>query len=1113
MLLFLLSLKSYAGEFDNAYDYYNRHGSGVVYANGNFYYATAGQTSTASVRYRTLGWRISVAHNGGYAETKFKLGTNGLESISSENRDGYSYGLYRISYKTLMDRVGHSTGSLDNTNAASWITFNAIMTAVVNGEQQGNIDDWGNYSWGFVSWVKNDILYWKANEWNNGNPIWSDSSSFNNYYDKNIQINGWDKPFFTSVGGEVLGSSHTTDDGKVAWFTSNDLIRSDVIPYSKASNIMHAYVMIKDETLGAFVSRTYGKLDGSWYTDYDNQGFANRNMWLHSDNSPDTHLRRWAFQYKIPKVIGEHDYSLYVHAINDAWVWANGNNADAPIDTGFDIKIDNTAPTCDNLTAEADENSVKIKATNVKDARSGLNADTVRVAVWYGSESYRRWYTLYNISGTNNYEADIYLDEYEHINKYGTFNAHLYATDNVGNDGNLKNITFDRIDPIPHSNSIVVSSNEYKDDYTYWVKTNNPFTVKVSGWVENYSDGCGIKNEYALVRPYSVYNWNKLRAFDSRIDQSKANYVNQSNFGMGTNTYNTSITYDTGSWARKTTESQVESYFNLKIVNDGEDYDISPIVRVQKGNSELDSEWGINGVRIRSDGKAPTFESAYITDVTPFGYDVVLEGLDDNDGSGVNHIEFPTWTTPNGQDDITWDKVVYESSYVRYHVNIKNHNNENGVEYKTHVYIYDNVGNYTVKELSVVVPNPYPTNGKLEMKKYDFQEYEDLNDNGKKDSNEPLKPVYWVKPESEFGIYTDGYFPSNYNIFPTRTYVLYAKDGAFDLSNSPRQYADEYGQSTFGDEYDKYFDSTSWDPAEFKMQDDRNYISHTHLAQVKEDRYGKIHKFKLYYTNTYWFEEKEYYDKYVDSGKWLNIDGIAPTGNGLVEIDYKTLNMTITANDIKDDGSGVNSVWAMIFPYDSDSTSENNADIADFKGISEYKNDKVMERKLNRISNGEYRLTLNAYDDAFKSEMVKVVICAKDNVGNKSIIKEENVDLFTLKARIVPLNNMDYSSTNPPTLEEGQAAVLIMEVTGEAEELKIVYKGINEHDKTLDKTIKIVPVQKYKRVDDNFIVPLYCGEDRYTVEVVAYRQGKKRNASPEFIVSDSVLNGIKTRVR
>lgn len=429
------------------------------------------------------------------------------------------------------------------------------------------------------------------------------------------------------------------------------------------------------------------------------------------------------------------------------------------------------------------------------------------------------------------------------------------------------------------------------------------------------------------------------------------------------------------------------------------------------------------------------------------------------------------------------------------------------------VYASDNVGNDAkIGSINFDIDPPNPINGKLEMKKYDFQEYNDANNNGKKDAGEEFKEIYWVKPESEFGIYTDGYIPSNYNIFPTTTYVLYAKDGVFDLSNSPRQYADEYGQSTFGSDYNKYFYSIGWEPATFKKQDDKNYISNTHLAQVKEDRYGKIDKFKLYYTNTYWFKDKEYYDKYVDSGKWLNIDGIAPTGNGLVEIDYKTLNMTITANDIKDDGSGVDSVWAMIFPYDS--YSDYNADIDDFQGTSEYKNDEVMERKLNRKANGEYSLTLNAYDDAFKSEMVKVVICAKDNVGNKSIIKEENIDLFTLKARIVPLNNMDYSSTNPPTLEEGQAAVLIMEVTGEVESLDIEFPyKLYDMDNTLDKTITLDPLEKYKRVDNNFIVPLYCENGRYTVEVVAHRKGKERYASPEFIVSDSVLNGIKTRIR
>ena len=467
----------------------------------------------------------------------------------------------------------------------------------------------------------------------------------------------------------------------------------------------------------------------------------------------------------------------------------------------------------------------------------------------------------------------------------------------------------------------------------------------------------------------------------------------------------------------------------------------------------------------------------------------------DSGGSGVKSWKYRI-STDDGTNWGGWNQVSNNASKDIYLSTI--------ARCKIEAEVTDNAGNInTIKSGTYNIVNPEPVNGKLEMKKYDFQEYDDENDNGKRDNNESLKPIYWVKPESEFGIYTEGYFPSSYGIYPTRTYVLYAKDGNFDLNNSPRQYAYDYWVKTLGSQYDTYFYLTDGGEAEFRNQDNKNYISHTHLAQANEDRHGD--KFKLYYANTYVYNNIEYYKGFVDSGIWLKVDGKPPTGNGLIEIDYKTLNMTITANDIKDSDSGVNSVWAMIYPDEYAYV-----DINDFDGDTEYKNNDNMKKKFIRESNGNYKLELNAYDDAFKSEKVKVVIYARDNVGNKSIIKEENVDLFTLKARIVPLNNMDYSSSNPPTLEEGQAAVLIMEVTGEAEELDIAYEEVDEE---LNKNIKIFPVQKYKRVDDNFIVPLYCGEGRYTVYVTAYSKDSYREASPEFIVSDSVLNGIKTRIR
>lgn len=86
IFLFSLALKAYAGELDNAKEFRQKHGNNVVFANGNLYFGTAGANGASSgTRYRTLGWQVDVSNNGGYAKTKFKLDTNGLDSISSVN--------------------------------------------------------------------------------------------------------------------------------------------------------------------------------------------------------------------------------------------------------------------------------------------------------------------------------------------------------------------------------------------------------------------------------------------------------------------------------------------------------------------------------------------------------------------------------------------------------------------------------------------------------------------------------------------------------------------------------------------------------------------------------------------------------------------------------------------------------------------------------------------------------------------------------------------------------------------------------------------------------------------------------------------------------------------
>ena len=100
------------------------------------------------------------------------------------------------------------------------------------------------------------------------------------------------------------------------------------------------------------------------------------------------------------------------------------------------------------------------------------------------------------------------------------------------------------------------------------------------------------------------------------------------------------------------------------------------------------------------DKTAPTATNMEIKNVTPAGYDVYVYGVKDN-GSGVNRVQFPTWTESKGQDDIQPNWQTDESSKGTkqadgttwvYHVNITDHKTEAG-EYNTHIYAYDNLGN------------------------------------------------------------------------------------------------------------------------------------------------------------------------------------------------------------------------------------------------------------------------------------------------------------------------------------------------------------------------------------------------------------------------------------
>ncbi len=102
-------------------------------------------------------------------------------------------------------------------------------------------------------------------------------------------------------------------------------------------------------------------------------------------------------------------------------------------------------------------------------------------------------------------------------------------------------------------------------------------------------------------------------------------------------------------------------------------------------------------VNISGDSAKPVVSNVTVSNVTSSGYTVSCTVTDT--GSGVNRVQFPTWTDKNGQDDLvpnwTTNAAVTgtkSGNTYTFQVKTSDHNNETG-KYYTDIYAWDNVGN------------------------------------------------------------------------------------------------------------------------------------------------------------------------------------------------------------------------------------------------------------------------------------------------------------------------------------------------------------------------------------------------------------------------------------
>ena len=259
------------------------------------------------------------------------------------------------------------------------------------------------------------------------------------------------------------------------------------------------------------------------------------------------------------------------------------------------------------------------------------------------------------------------------------------------------------------------------------------------------------------------------------------------------------------------------------------------------------------------DKTSPVISNPKISNVTSEGFDV---SCDVSDNYKLDRVEFPTWTSNNGQDDLIWHKGSINNGVASFHVKRSNHKNEYG-KYITDIYLYDSAKNRTTYSSLVV-----------------FLEEEKSSDEKTDDDNTPDDNGFFEIPEetnnvvdnSNSDVINTNNNPSTQNsVKPTAVTNSNASSGSASLNtantaNAPKKiiYRNEWVKGLWYDANG----NNSYSAKLYWRSNSKGWYVEDSNRWYPQSQWQKINSVWYYFNSSGYMASGEWYNGY-----WFNTDG------------------------------------------------------------------------------------------------------------------------------------------------------------------------------------------------------------------------------------------------